>query len=389
MRKQPVEKAVAATLDCLSKQIRGSHNPSRLLDAQLLSEALIRVWYANGYEQFHRTYRVLHIEEEVHFVQQLKAWPADFPIELHWTSRPDAIVRERYGPVVVGMSWKTIDDANEYRRSFFSYDLQGLFEQFFGSLYVQQPFSAWSPEALEHWHQNDWSHRVDAIQTVFLQKGKRLKAEDVGGEPRFEDLGTDSFLIRPWLLDPHSQSIPFFNDLPNVAKNCAWLTQFTKPGNKSNNRLSGFNRSLIQQRDLASWIAALAADQVFPTAQWNNGQHCLDRVVIWDDPILRSDMQAEASIRETRWKMYRVAQAAASLKARLQKGPMSLEEYQDFLEANFPRSWGKACKTPVTCSHVNTCYQQPIAADEIPQNFEMRVPHHEAERLFQIENAKQ
>lgn len=385
LRRLPVAKWIEAALISLQLDTVRLNNPTKLLDAQLLVEALLLAWQANGYEQFHRTYRVLHIEEEVEFVQDLKVLGRP-EVEMHWMSRPDAIVREKYGPVTVGISWKTIDDANEFRRSFFSYDLQGLFEMWFGSLFVSSgPNASWGAEALSHWQDQNWSRRVDAIQTIFLQKGKRLKEGDlVEGDldgnvvtGKYNDIGTDNFLIRPWVVDSHASSTPFFNEFPELVKNMAWKGQYTKPGNKSYNRLTGMTRSLLRSEDLPRWIQALQNNQAFPHPEYNNGEAALDKVVIWDEPVLRNDMQADAAIRETRYKFFQIA---VNRDLVLAQADQSTERFNEELEKYFPRSWGKACKTPIACPHTHFCYHCPIGGQEIPAGFEMRTPHHEPEK---------
>lgn len=357
--------------------------PTEAAESQLLIEALLRAWFLNGLQQFYTNFTVLHVEKEVHCVELIQTVNGQ-QVELHWMSRPDAIVREKYGPTVAGISWKTIDDANDYRRSYFNYDLQGLTEMFFGTHYLQYPSHEWTTEALQHHTQDDWSHRVDCIQTIFLQKGKRLKAQDWNGSPDGDDSAEnqyklDNFLLNKWIVDPHGNSIPFFNELQDVVPNQAWLTQYTKPRNRSYNRLSGVIRVPVEQFELAGWIERLSRNEIFPTPEYNNGQAALDRVVLWELPILRDDMHAEAAIEEIRYAELRRAVNHATL---VQINSHYPDKFDAALKEFFPRSWGRACRTPVKCQFTELCYVAgPQHYNDVPLGFERRIPHHEPEAL--------
>jgi hypothetical protein len=398
MRQHTVEQAADSALTYYRRSPNFMKRlPAQSDESQRLIEALIRTWYANGHERFHQMYKVLHVEEEVHVIEH--HYPEGNTgrfVQLNWLSRPDAICRERYGPTVAGISWKTIDDANDYRRNYFSYDLQGLMEQFFGSLYVQHPQPSWSPEVLQHFQQPDWTHRVDFIQTIFLQKGKRLKAQEFGGTGVATDDGEfadgqyrklDNYLINRWVIDPNGDKSPFFNELSasGIMPNTSWMTRYWKPGNKSYNQLSGMLRIPIAQADIAGWIDQLANNQIFPTPEYYNGETALDKVIVWDEPIMRSDMQSEAAVREIRFAEIRRALAVDTM---LQVATTQPQNFESKLEEYFPRSWGKACKTPVTCAFTNECYNAPPGAWELPAGYEQRVPHHEPERLYMIQRLK-
>ena len=397
MRKLTQEQAVQATLDYLASKATEGHQLEVFAEACRLCEALIRSWYLNGHEQFHAMYDVLAIEEDV--VKHEIVWlsPTQF-VEVVWSSRPDAIVKSKYTPEVVGISWKTIDDASEYRRSKFATDLQGLTEQYFGTLALAN---------MLEWQE----YKVTAIQTIFLQKGKRLKPrgglwamEEGFGEfnegpfagigtsqmqneasaSTFQLHGTDTFLTKRYVHDPYSSNyLPPWDgkeELAHLHPSYAWQYRYFRPGLKSYNELSGFIRQPIPQAEIAPWIHALSQNQIFPTPEYNNGETALDKAIIWQDPIMRNDELAESVIREMRWEMARIGIALDQF----QFAPKTQQAYMALLEKHFPRSIGEACLSKTRCPYIDACYNPDRMYDlfTVPDKFQRRNPHHEAERKY-------
>jgi len=396
-----VEQAVEAGLTYYRTcSTYGMRFPQEVSESERLIEALLRAWYLNGLERLLSIYKVLHVEEEVHLTETvLPLGPTGRFVTLHWQSKPDALLKERYAPNVAGFSLKSIDDANEFRRNYFRFDLQGLTEMFFGSLYMQNPSPAWTQEIRDLYADSSWSKTVDYIQTIFLVKGKRLKALGAGessAELGVDDPTTigdydaggnyrpiDSFLINRWTVDPHGQYAPHFNEIDSVVKNNAWMTRYYKPGNKSYNQLKGMIRVPVAQQDIASWIAALAADQVSPNAEWNNGEMALDRAIVWDEPVMRSDMQAEEMIEEIRHAEARRALGVEAANLALQYG--GEKAFNEALLKHFPRTGlGRGCRYPTMCPYTFFCYHKAPEGAEVPSGFALRVPHHEPERLYLI-----
>lgn len=358
------EAAVSYYVNCKSTPKR---HPSEVLQSCLLIEALIRAWYVNGYEAFHGMYDVLYIEEEVYMLSRSALTPE---IMLHWESRPDAIVREKRSPIVAGISWKTIDSATEYRRQFFRHDLQGLFEMWFGSMFLQRLGGFAAP-------------RIDYIRTILLEKG-RINAHfdfptDNQGDhmEQVNDKPTDSILIQVYQTDPHGETSPFFNEIPGVVKDLAWKTRYWKPRNKSYNRLT-MNRRLLTQVEIAPYIHGLGQGSIFPTPEYNNGESALDRTVIWEQEIMRSESDADSAVRET-WHLHsRYAKAAAEAAAAVRANDSSA--FVQILEREFPKNRAN-CKKPVLCPFRSFCYDTMPGPQEIPNGFEARVPHHDRERI--------
>ena len=398
-----VEVAIEAGINyyrsCPSYNIR---MPEERDESERLIEALTRAWYAIGLPRLLSIYKVLHVEEEVHMQEYVQPDPRGPVIQMNWMSKPDALLKERYGPTVAGFSLKSIDDANEFRRSYFRYDLQGLTEMFFGSLYMQNPSTAWRQEILELWNDQGWSHKVDYIQTIFWVKGKRLKARgaddvevgvddattigDYDAQGRYRKL--DSFLINRWQVDPHGTYIPYHNELQGVLPNVSWMTAYTKPGNRTSNRMSGMIRVPVPQAEIASWVESLAADRVFPNAEYNNGEMALDRTIVWDETVMRSDMQAEEIIEEIRHAEARRALGVEEVNAALKYG--GEEAFQAALRKHFPRTGlGRGCRYPTMCPYTFACYHSAPEGAMIPEGFQPRVPHHEPERLYLIEKMRE
>lgn len=370
-------------------------------ESLLLIEALIRAWYANGHENFHAMYTVLHVEHEVHIpLSHITA--SGSLLTMHWMSRPDAIVKEKGSPLIAGISWKTIDDASNYRREYFSHDLQGLMEMVFGSLAIaQQPVKASYQTVAMHEHiVNDWqasSKRVDYIQTIFLQKGARAKAqnsspsandEEHNAATRFEgtvDSGQvflDSYrkvdcpLIYAHVHDPHAEFSPFYN-LEGLIPNHCWKTQYWKPNNKTYNRITDTRRILLDQHQIKDWIAALASNRVFPTAEYNQGELALDKFVLWDQPIMREQIQAQEHLKQLFYQESRRHSAAALIN----DPSTSAESAERLWREVFPQ-YLRGCRYPTTCEHSRLCFSEHRSYDpagDIPQGYQLRVSHHEPE----------
>jgi hypothetical protein len=369
----PEDYSVEASINCyrLCPSYR-FRMPIEQVASECLIEAIIRSWYCNGLEHFLQMYEVLYIEEEVYMVS-----PSSCGHHLlHWESRPDAIVRERHSPTTAAISWKTIDSATEWRKSFFRHDLQGLFEAWFGSQFL----AAKAAGAFG-------APRIDYIQTILFQKGKlrysnyaaaaapegaeSLEGQESETQPGLE---ADCFLVQAWEPDPHSGQTPFFNEL-GLRPNQAWQLRYWKPGNKSYSRLPLKNRRLLTPPEIGPWVHDLAQNKVFPTPKYTLGESVLDKVVIWEQAIMRSELDADSAIREKWYQHSRLAAKAAELLS-LPIGDRT--NHFRILEEAFPKS-RRFCRYPVVCPHTTLCYDQEPGPGEVPHGFERRIPHHERE----------
>jgi hypothetical protein len=319
---------------------------------------------------------------------------------MHWMSRPDAIVKEKGSPLIAGISWKTIDDASNYRREYFSHDLQGLMEMVFGSLAIaQQPIKASYQTAEQYEHIiSEWSSsskRVDYIQTIFLQKGARVKPANANASlleandtaQHFEgtvDSGQvylDSYrkvdcpLIYAHVHDPHAEFSPFYN-LEGLIPNHCWKTQYWKPGNKTYNRVTDTKRILLERHQLKDWIAALASNRVFPTAEYNQGEMPLDKFVLWDQPIMREQIQAQEHLKQLFYQESRRHSAAALI-----NDPGTSKETAERLWREVFPQYLRGCRHPTTCEHSRLCFSERPEGQStyLPQGYQLRVSHHEPE----------
>lgn len=369
-------------------------------ESLLLIEALIRAWYANGHENFHKMYTVLHVEHEVH-IPLSHVTPGGLLLTMHWMSRPDAIVKEKGSPLIAGISWKTIDDASNYRREYFSHDLQGLMEMTFGSLAIAQPPVRASYQTVEmHEHiTNEWqqsSKRIDYIQTIFLQKGTRVKPSNASSSANGEEHSTastfegtvdsgqvfldtyrkvDCPLIYAHVHDPHAEFSPFYN-LEGLIPNHCWKTQYWKPGNKTYNRITDTRRILLEQYQLKDWIAALASDRVFPTAEYNQGELPLDKFILWDQPIMREQIQASEHLKQLFYQESRRHTAAAII-----LDPSTPKETAERLWREVFPQYLRGCRYPTTCEHSRLCFSERPEGQSsyLPQGYQLRISHHEPE----------
>ncbi len=149
-------------------------------EQRILIEALLWAFYYHSLRAFLETYEVLYVEKEV--TEMVSGRPRYLMM-----SRPDAIVRDRTTGELVVISWKTIDDPNEWRRLFFKQDLQGMMEAWYAEQFLNGK-SLNSHEA----HKNEVLTRIqDAVgggpplrisyvQTIYLVKGKRAKLKENG-----------------------------------------------------------------------------------------------------------------------------------------------------------------------------------------------------------------
>jgi hypothetical protein len=157
-------------------------------------------------------------------------------------SRPDAILRNRATHEVCGISWKTIDDPSDFRRSQLVNDLQGFMELYYGEKILEklagtpvtieeikreldkvfnetESISNVSPlrliqtlqadlAALEHQARaaRNIPTTIDYIQTIFLIKGKRvLTTQDDLGFALSQSLAGNYSEYEQWAPQPDKQ----------------------------------------------------------------------------------------------------------------------------------------------------------------------------------------
>ena len=244
-------------------------------------------------------------------------------------SRPDAILRNKQTGEVAGISWKTIDDPTDMRRSQLVNDLQGFMEMYYGEKILEKLAGApvtteeiqailrstLSPtrkpldiihslqEGLSQLEKRARAARnipttIDYIQTIFLVKGPRklLLSEDnplvgeVYGNETMDEYGgyqpgkvykQASHLCYRYRNPYHTGEIPEVelyktgpkkgtpkpvdNYDPNLYDE-AWTYRFYKPGNATGSALNTkWLSEAIRPDEIRDWVDRLNSGSVYPS----------------------------------------------------------------------------------------------------------------------------
>jgi len=296
-------------------------------EQRLLIECLLWAFYYHTLPTFLQTYEILWVEKEI--TEIIPGRP-----RYMFMSRPDAIVRDRSTGELVVISWKTIDDPNEWRRLFFKQDLQGMTEAWWAEHFLHS-----GPQELyTALGKSGEPPKISYVQTIYLVKGKRERIKNDGttesaGDMFAEDTASDlawrqnSHLVYAYsnlaegvrekkqavcgacngrgLTERHPDYVQ--NAEEAICLNCggngrepapesaleslAWKYQYVKPGNVSLSTLgTGHKKMLITQTSKTprEWVEALHRREVFPsTLPTEANESPLSKVIVWEAPSYR------------------------------------------------------------------------------------------------------
>lgn len=390
-----IEAAVAAGVKFYSESDQPFFWPEDTKEQLWLIECLLRGFGLFSWPAFKDAYEILFVEQEIEETYEFDL-ERIIPAVLNFSSRPDAvtIVRDRRTGENFGISWKTINDLTEHRRSKFAYDLQGFTEMYYtGQLFRQQGKAI--EDEIEKLKASKMVKQlrdkmianlqeefkkmpsgVDAIQTVFFVKGLRKRAKADETDPHVNDTGVDegkmiqdSFLTRPWRNTNTGQY--------------AHAYRYQKPGNLTQSSLNkDWQRVMLFDMgtlpihlEPKEWVEMLYKRQVFPSSDYQDILNPLASVIVFDTPAPRNedmmldviDQIIEQEIQKC-IDVVRVEQAAND------------DERKLLLNKHFPQHFS-SCRQDFKCQFWPICHESnnQLSFDEIPPGFEMRIPHHEAE----------
>ena len=357
-------------------------------------------------------------------------------------SRPDAILRNRRTNEVCGISWKTIDDPSDMRRSQLVNDLQGFMELYYGEKILEKmagapvtlteiesimqdaikamregQILATLPDFIRDMTAIEERARaarnipttIDYIQTIFLVKGPRRLLDEnetpewsVSGEVQDEYGGYApgkkyrqmSHLCYRY-VNTEQQEMPkeieYFKSGPRKGQpkpadkhdpnlqGVSWAYRFKKPGNASFSALSTkWMSTPIQQEEIRDWVDALLAGDVYPsTMGCEENPNPIAKVIRFEEPMYRNQTLAAAHVDQQQERFIHIARAKNEMDD-LYPEPI------ETLNTHFPQHL-ISCKTPYKCQFHQFCHgaqADQLDFQTVPEGFELRVPHHEAERKF-------
>lgn len=408
MTHEDIEGAVAEALEFYMRSDQPIFRGDETVEQTWLIECILRSFWEMFWPMFKQSYEVLYVEQEVdetykvdepeQFIKidgELDQSIPGYIFDLVFSSRPDVIVKDRRTQEVIGISWKTIDDLTDYRRTKFTYDLQGFTEMYYaGKLFVDQV------KALEAQLQTLTTGRmrgsvrerieeeikkerlkldkgVDAIQTIFFQKGKRIKEgwdEDSPFE-RDEDPDKTGYMVNSFLTRPWRQK---------STGTLAHSYRYLKPGNKSQSTISPKDWERIKAFDMGSlpihmgpeeWVKMLHRREVFPSSDYPTIDNPLTKVVIYDQPIPRDAQMLDSIINQVLEQEIRKCRNLIDI----------AEEHGEegkrvLIERYFPQ-YMQGCTRDFRCQFFNFCHGPVKTLDlvNIPNGFERRKPHHATE----------
>lgn len=396
-----IEKAVVAALEYFANTEQRIFRELEMPEQNWLIECLLRAWNIAYWPAFKNQYQVLDVELPV-----VVDYDQD-DITVRFQSRPDAIVKDRENGEHAGISWKTIDDLTDYRRIQFSHDLQGFTELYFGNIGLEQAAQdsfnevanvkalkvpehlkrRWVEELIER----TTAPKLDYIQTIFFEKGKRkylLAPEDGNREASDHDQELaakqgypylqDTFLCRPWFNQAEGKFSHSYS--------------YKKPENKTFSRLGkGWERVPIyligrigpRVSNAAKWVEELHAREVFPSSDYRDTPSPLTQIITYDAPMYRSYAMMERVINQVVAQEFRITQNLVQIRSVLPLTDSERDQNAELINSHFPQTLA-ACTVPYHCEFKSICHGPNFESitfnEEIPDGFTVRQPHHEAER---------
>lgn len=361
-------------------------------------------------------------------------------------SRPDAILRNRATHEVCGISWKTIDDPSDFRRSQLVNDLQGFMELYYGERILEKlvvaPVTREEIQSyLELLLQNNANMpadrmvnaimgcaaelekrvlttrniptTIDYIQTIFLVKGKRfLTTQDDLGYALSQSLAGNYSEYEQWTPQPDKQfrqmsHLCYRYRNPNVEIATA---EFYKSGpNKGRPKpLNVCDPNYFDESWAYRFFKPGNETGSSLSNKWLTSQIQQDQIRSWVDrlnagEIYPSNLSDERNphplgkIIRFEEPLYRDGVRAASHVRQQQnrfvqiaRAKQAMEDWHgggthmDMLDDLFPQQL-ISCRTPYRCAYYQFCHgpeSTQIDFQTIPEGFELRQAHHAPEREY-------
>lgn len=396
-------------------------------EQRILIEALLWAFYYHTLPTFLQTFEVLYVEQEI--TEVVKGRP-----NYMMMSRPDGILRDRLTGEIVVLSWKTIDDPNEWRRLFFKQDLQGMMEGWYTEQFLQDLLCTCGHPAKHHGclgcavcskcnkHGKDFGTdnlgkvRISYVQTIYLVKGKRekIKGDGVGmetGDMFSEDsAGNDwrqnSHLVYAWSNLSQPKEFGRIAEAENVDplsapvfESLAWKYRYVKPGNVSLSTLgTAYKKTLVTNTSMSvrEWVKALHDGVVFPsTLPTEAGKSALSKVVVWENPsyrdenMMKSVIQQVKEVERKRHRDKKILERMIGVYEQYKDSPgFDIKEAQRAISYKmdmlFPQQL-VSCSFPWRCAQQYVCHTEEgrtaLVQLEMPRGYTARSPHHDPERV--------
>lgn len=379
------------------------------LEQATLIEGLLRSFWYFLWPKMRESFDVLFVERGVVEVVTEDFTPnylfdaGTTRINIVRMSRPDAILQDRTTKEVVGVSWKTINDLTEWRRTQFHNDLQGLMEMHFGEKlfaqlhetgaeeFIYQSTSGKLPtlaelrERIKLW--DAMPKEIDYIQTVFLVKGVRKPITELDGAS-ITDMGDEIEGVE------YIQNSPLCYQWTNLqgttgeyAPLKSWAYRYYKPNNVTYNNLSSkiFARQPILEAhpSVDHWVQLLNSGKVFPSTvkDERNLRNPLSAVAVYDEPLYRNREQMVSMNNQVLARQKHVARALYQIDRAVKQENRSLA--LELIDEHFDQQL-TSCRQPYRCEFQKVCHESgpgPLDLNSIPPEYGVRVPHHEAERV--------
>lgn len=355
-------------------------------------------------------------------------------------SRPDAILRNRKTHEVCGISWKTIDDPSDMRRSQLVNDLQGFMELYYGERILEklsegaeisEKFQAIIDERLSQLRgapPNIYAEKlkeiaeyaasvkiqnipttIDYIQTIFLVKGPRklidpdegvsTPAEWRGDSPDeyggyqpgrvYRQMSHLCYRYRNGnFIDPSNQIVEYYKSDPNYQEE-SWQYRFYKPGNETGSALSPkWLTSQIYPDQIREWVDKLNRGEVYPSTMNDpRNPHPLAKIIRFEEPLYKDPARVLSHVKQQHNRFVQIARAKQQLYKQVNDVMYAAcwgdrEHQMQILDELYPQHL-ISCRTPYKCAYHNFCHGAELVQmdfNTIPEGFELRQPHHQAER---------
>lgn len=394
-------------------------------EQETLIAGLLWSFYYHSWPLFVATFEVLCVE---------RAWEETFDYGegmpmVHLSSRPDVIVRHRRTNEFIGISWKTIDSLDDYKRWNYRENLQNMMETHYGEKILARVLEdeyVFSPEitglrgralveamerAIAEFRQ--LPREIGYVQTVFLVKGPRQAELMDGTLVNWEELGDTNEQDRTWrqqsmlcyryvnggqpTTDPEGLEAALEESVGkargkkpkavkapkvNLSADVSWSYRYWKAGNKSYNNLTAdWMRQPIWESDTSvhDWVQQLNNGSVFPSvlADDRNARQPLARVVIWDEPVERNQALMEKTVLGVESAHYDVLTRGFDERGVLLPG--AFDRHLSTCYNSAP-----SAGVPVRCEYLQqgVCFSgdEPLVQIGAGSEWVARVPHHEIER---------
>jgi hypothetical protein len=259
---------------------------------------------------------------------------------------------------------------------------------------------------------------IDYIQTVFLIKGKRRLMSEVampminaesydnaddeynGYAPdriyrqmshlcyKYRNGNVETLTQELYKTGP-KKGLPKPQDIhdPNLIEE-SWAYRFYKPTNETMSSLSTkWLVSAIQPGDVRAWVDKLMEGAVYPsTMNDSRNPNPIEKLILMEQPLYRDPQRAARHVEQQRQRYIQIGERVQQMNTQ-QATPGTLQAVSlAAMDEHFPQQLIN-CKTPFKCAYHDFCHtaaESELDFVNVPSGFELRVPHHEAEREWRL-----